>query len=288
MRKIKVMTAPDAPRSNPSPALLTSRTVLRICGGDARKWLNNLVTSNIETLAPQEARFAALLTPQGKIIADFFIVPDGACLLLDCASAVAETLMKRLAMYRLRADVQISDVSAQLAVCVFFDAPPPAASQGVVFADPRDAELGWRMIAPPGEIDAFGASAEAEAKWHTHRIALGVGEGGTDFTYGETFPHEANMDQLHGVDFRKGCYIGQEVVSRVEHRGTARKRIARIVFDAPAPARGTEILAGGVVIGATGSRDGVQALAMLRIDKAQEAAQAGQGLTADGISLRLA
>jgi len=270
----------------PSPVLLTSRIVIRISGGDARKWLHNLVTSDVENLQAQEARFAALLTPQGKIIADFFVVPDADGLLIDCASAIAASLIKRLSIYKLRADVQISDVSAQLCVSAFWDSAPPPASQGIVFADPRTARMGWRMIAPPGETDSLGALPEEHAAYDAHRIALGVPEGGRDFAYDETFPYEANMDRLHGVDFRKGCYVGQEVVSRVEHRASARKRIVRVEYDSEAPAPFTPIMANEIIIGQTGSSSGRNALALLRLDKADDAKAAGHDLTADGVTLR--
>jgi tRNA-modifying protein YgfZ len=280
--------APNLPTVSTSPALLTSRAVLRLSGRDCRTWLQGLVTSDVETLEPQQARFAALLTPQGKIIADFIVVRDGDSLLLDCDQAIAPTLAKRLAIYKLRADVAIADVSSQLGVAVFWNGEPPAVSQGVVFSDPRDAALGWRMIAPPAELDTFGADPESADAWHAHRIALGVGEGGVDFPYGDTFPHEANMDLLHGVDFKKGCYVGQEVVSRVEHRGNARKRIAKVLYDGAAPSAGTEIVANGVTIGVAGSHAGATGLALLRIDKADDALAAGHTMSANGVSLRRA
>lgn len=270
-----------------SPALLATRSILRIAGGDARKWLHNLVTSSVEALQSQQAAFAALLTPQGKIIADFFVVPDGRDLLLDCDSAIAPSLMKRLSIYKLRADVSITDTGSMLAVCAFWNGAPPYVSQGIVFADPRDERLGWRMIAPPSEIDACGADAEAFADFDAHRIALGVPDGGRDFAYGETFPHEANMDKLRGIDFKKGCYIGQEVVSRVEHRGTARKRIVRVQYDGIAPAPFTPVNADDIVIGECGSSQGINGLAMLRLDKVEDAIAAGRRLHANGITLRL-
>lgn len=270
-----------------APALLATRSIIRIAGGDARKWLHNLVTSSIESLENQQSAFAALLTPQGKIIADFFIVPDGRDLLLDCDSAIAPALIKRLSIYKLRADVAIADASSMLAVRAFWGDAPPALSQGIVFADPRDERLGWRMIAPPDEIDACGADADAFAAYDAHRIALGVPDGGRDFAYGETFPHDANMDRLHGVDFKKGCYIGQEVVSRVEHRGTARKRIVRVQYDGAAPAPFTPVSADDIAIGESGSSQAANGLAMLRLDKVEDAVAAGRRIHAGGVTLRV-
>lgn len=262
-------------------ALLGGRAVLRISGADARAWLQGLVTNDVEHIGAGEARFAGFLTPQGKIIADFFVVPDGDGLLLDCAAELAAPLAKRLTMYRLRAQVVISDVSAALAVAAGWDGPGPVASQGRIFDDPRDARLGWRAIAPPSEIEKLGEPA-SESEWHAHRIACGAPEGGADFVWGETFPHEANMDRLNGIDFKKGCYVGQEVVSRVEHRGLARKRVAQVGIDGPAAPVGSVILAGDIAIGVMGSSAGATGLALLRLDKADDARAAGKALTAQG------
>ena len=137
--------------------------------------------------------------------------------------------------------------------------------------------MGWRMIAPPSELEVLGN--HGEAAYEAHRIACAVPRGGLDFPWGDAFPHEANMDRLHGIDFRKGCYVGQEVVSRVEHRGLARKRIVGVRLDGPAPAIGAEIHAGEIAIGAMGSSAGEAGLAMLRLDRAQEALGAGVKLT---------
>jgi folate-binding protein YgfZ len=131
--------------------------------------------------------------------------------------------------------------------------------------------MGWRVIGPPDELDRLGVVAGLEDAYSAHRIALGVPEGGADYAYGDTFPHEANMDLVHGVDFKKGCYIGQEVVSRVEHRGTARKRIVRVGFSGAAPARGTGISTGELTIGQMGSSAGQEGLALVRVDRIAEA-----------------
>lgn len=249
--------------------LLTGRAVLRLNGRDARDFLNNLVTSDIEKLQPGEGRFAALLSPQGKILFDFFVTPDGDGLLIDCNAAQAADLAKRLGFYKLRADVRISDESANLAVAATAEEPPPA--QALAFRDPRHEDLGWRVIGPPDELDRMGAEAGGEDAYAARRIALGVPESGVDFAYGDTFPHEANMDWLHGVDFTKGCYIGQEVVSRVEHRGTARKRFVRVGFTGAAPTPGGEVKIGDVVIGQMGSSAGGTGLALLRLDRLEGA-----------------
>ena len=265
-------------------ALLEARAVLRISGADARPWLQGLVTNDVENITAGEARFAAFLTPQGKVIADFFIVPDGDGLLLDCAAELGAGLAKRLTMYKLRAQVAISDVSGSLAVAAGWGGPGTLATEGRIFDDPRDARLGWRAIAPPSEIAKL-AEAASESEWQAHRIACGTPEGGVDFVWGDTFPHEANMDRLNGIDFKKGCYVGQEVVSRVQHRGLARKRVAQVLISGPAPQPGAEILAGDIAIGVMGSSAGAVGLALLRLDKAEDARVAGRAITAQDATL---
>ncbi len=250
-------------------AILGSRGVVRVAGPEARAWLQGLVTSDVETLGPGEARFAALLTPQGKILFDFLVVPDGDGLLLDCAADQASALAKRLGFYKLRAAVQVADLSASLSVAALWSGAPPALAQGRIIADPRVSELGWRVIAPPSELNSLEPS-DGEADYDAHRIACGAPQGGRDFAWGDTFPHEANMDRLNGVDFRKGCYVGQEVVSRVEHRGLARKRIMRVSLEGVAP-EGEVVRAGEVAVGVMGSSAGGMGLALLRLDKVDEA-----------------
>jgi len=267
-------------------AILGSRGFLRLSGADARAWLQSLLTNDVESLGPHEARFCALLSPQGKILFDGFVIADGDGLLIDCAADQAQAFARRLALYRLRARVEIADLSTSLMALAIWGQEPPGAAQGRIYRDPRDAALGWRVIAPPGELAAF--EDAGEAAYEAHRIACGAPRGGLDFAWGETFPHEANMDRLHGLDFRKGCYVGQEVVSRVEHRGLARKRVARVRIDGPAPAPGAEILAGEISLGAMGSSAGGIGLALVRLDRAQEAREAGLPLLAGAARLEIA
>ena len=165
------------------------------------------------------------------------------------------------------------------------DAPPIL--DGPVAPDPRLAALGYRAIVPPGADMAPDYTEATDADYHAHRIALGIPEGGVDFAYGDAFPHDAAMDQLHGVDFRKGCYIGQEVVSRMEHRGTARRRPV-IARGAALPAAGAAITAGDKPVGAIGSTKGNLGLALVRLDRAQEAMDAGVPLMAAGAPIELA
>jgi folate-binding protein YgfZ len=264
----------------------------------------------------QPAIHAALLTPQGKILFEFFVVkaPDG--FWLEVAADKTADLVKRLGLYRLRAKVDIKDRTAEYRVFALWGgtAQAPAGAVGtLLFPDPRLAALGLRGLvpyAPGGRSDlapdlapdqapdlvvaplapdfaaARGALEVAAQDYHAHRIALGVPEGGKDYAFGDAFPHEADFDQLHGVSFAKGCFVGQEVVSRMQNRSQVRKRIVAIVGDAPLLA-GAAITAGAAVIGTVGSVAGSEALALVRLDRAAEAAAKGTSLTAGGVAIAL-
>lgn len=275
-------------------ALLPERGVVKVGGDDARHFLNGLATNDIAKVAPGTARFAALLTPQGKIIVDFFVteaaVEDGGGFFLDVPRALAQTLAEKLKFYKLRAKVTVEDLSAALGVMAVWNSAPVTSEYGLAFADPRLPALGTRIILPPQEAvaaaaDLGAALGEAEA-YDAHRITLGVPRGGADFSYGDTFPHEADMDVLGGVDFHKGCYVGQEVVSRVEHRHTARSRVVPVEFE-NAPWGGLAVMAGDKSIGTMGSSISGRGLALLRLDRAAEAMAAGTPLTSGNVEIKL-
>jgi hypothetical protein len=275
-------------------ALLPDRGVVKVAGDEARTFLNGLLTADIEQVAPPSARFGALLTPQGKIIVDCIVVEaeadDGGGFFLDCPRALAPNLVDRLKFYRLRAKVSVDDVSQSLGVLAIWDGAG-STKLALVYADPRLPALGQRAILPPESAPQaaadLGAKLVEAAEYDAHRIALGVPRGGLDFTYGDAFPHESNMDQLNGVDFAKGCYVGQEVVSRMEHRGTARNRIVPVAADGAAPDAGLPVMAGDKQVGLTGSAAGSQGLAMLRLDRVADAQAAGTRLTAGGVTVHL-
>ena len=279
----------------PGPCVieLTDRGVIRVSGPDAVHFLQNLVTSDVERLAEGEGEgaYAALLTPQGKVVVDFFAGRTGDGFLLDLPESHVEDTLRRLSAYRLRARVAIEDVSPETAVLVFLDLPAPPMLPGPAFPDPRLPGLGLRAIVPTAIAkSSFGLShivRTDEGAWHRRRIALGVPESGRDFALGEVFPHDADMDQLGGVDFRKGCYVGQEVVSRMQHRGTARRRIVQARAATALPPAGTTIAAGGRPIGALGSSAGETGLALVRLDRAREAMDAGEAILADAVPLTL-
>ncbi len=265
-------------------ALLADRGVVKLSGDDAKTFLNGLVTSDVTKLVPGSARFGALLTPQGKIVTDFLVTEStNGDLYLDCARMLAAPLAQKLGFYKLRAKVTVENISDRFAVIAGWDGDP--ATSDIIFIDPRDARLGHRIIAPSERAGIDGAEMVDAAAYDAHRIALGVPSGGVDFGYNDAFPHEANMDRLHGVDFDKGCYVGQEVVSRMQHRGTARTRIVRMTIDGLSPAPGTAITAGDKIIGVLGSAGGGRGLALLRLDRAADAIEAGAAFSADGVAL---
>jgi hypothetical protein len=271
-------------------SLLADRGIIRVTGEDAATFLQGLLTNDVEKLNPGEARYAGLLTPQGKILFDMIVVrvpsDPGAAFLIDCAAAQASDLARRLGFYKLRAKVTVADETAAHGLVAFWGAPPPAFGDAVVYADPRDPRLGWRAILPRSEAGAFGT--DALGTYEALRIDVVAPKGGVDFAYGDAFPQDANLDLLNGVDFGKGCYVGQEVVSRMKHRGTGRKRVARVRLADDTPAPGTPVLDGELPVGTLGSSSGREALALLRLDRVEEAKAAGRDLTAGGVGISLA
>ena len=270
---------------------LDQRGVVEVAGPEAGALLQRLVTNDVDGIGTGEARYAALLTPQGKIVSDFLVCATGQDRYwLDCPRPLASDLAKKLALYRLRAQVTIADRSPDLAVWAVWPERPTV--EALVVRDPRHGSLGYRVIAA-GSMPSLQTEG-GEAAYRDHRIMAGVPEGGVDFAYGDTFPHEANLDRLNGLDFTKGCYVGQEVVSRVQHRGTARKRVTPVMFQGRAPSPGAEVSVGHIVIGTMGSAvEGSAAepgrgLAMIRIDRAAEAAAEGAQVLADGVHLGIA
>jgi folate-binding protein YgfZ len=263
---------------------LEDRGVVRVGGADAEGFLQGIVTNDVERLAPGEARYAALLTPQGKILFDFLVarLPDGE-FALDCAAGQAADLAKRLNFYKLRAKVTIVDETADRGVLAYWGGEPENAPGAIVYADPRAEGLGHREILPRAKAVAISEADPSE--YEALRISLGVPKGGVDFTYGDAFPHDADMDMLNGVDFAKGCYVGQEVVSRMKHRAGVRKRVMRVRLDGPAPAPGTPVTDGDLPVGTLGAAAGATALAMLRLDRVEEARAAGRELTAAGVGV---
>jgi folate-binding protein YgfZ len=261
-------------------SVLADRAVLRLSGRDRATFLQGLVTADILGLAAGASRWAALLTPQGKILFDFLVVEQGDGTLIDCARDQREELTKRLAFYKLRAHVSIETVPGMAVAAVLPEAriEPPSA---IVFADPRLSDMGSRAFISEDRVSALNADT---SDYRARRIALGVPDTVEDIGSGALFPHEANLDQLGGVSFTKGCYVGQEVVSRMEHRGTARSRILPIAADRPLT-KGSNITGRGRALGQVLSTEGKRALALIRLDRVAEALDAGDPISADGAAV---
>lgn len=266
-------------------ALFSSRAVLRVSGPDARAFLQGILTQDIEPLAPGEAAFSALLTPQGKILFDFIIVADGENFLLDCDRESAEALVKRLTLYRLRAKATIAREEG-FAVAALWDgaAQPQGSADAIAVPDPRLEALGWRIIGKADSVAALaGAGAvDEEAAYDAHRIALGVPEFGKDFTSDEVFLLDVDYDALHGVSYKKGCFVGQEVTSRMKRKGDIRKRTLKLAFDGAPPAKGAAVGAGDSTLGEVLSGSEGAALALIRLDRLAAARTSGARLEAAG------
>ncbi len=264
-------------------ALLADRGVVSITGPDAAKLLQGLITNDMALLEQAPAIHAALLTPQGKIMFDFFVVGTAQGLWLETSREIAPSLTKRIAMYRLRANAEITDVSAVYDVLAVWDGAGDADAADIgaaVYQDPRLAALGARVVAPAGTVNT-NASAES---YHAHRIALGAPEGGKDYTFGDTYPHEADFDLLSGVSFTKGCYVGQEVVARMQNKMVVRKRVVKVRGSSDLTPH-ADVLLGEAAVGRIGTTAGADALAMLRLDRALEAREQAKALLANGVTV---
>lgn len=267
-------------------ALLPERGVIRVSGADAEKLLQGILTNDMRRLDTAPAMHAALLSPQGKIQFDFFVVRTDRGFLIETAKSSLAALKQRLTMYRLRAAASIDDVSADYSVAAVWDVAPGEnehSQHTVAFPDPRAAGLGQRYLATLASNwrrDLAHAEAATRDDYDARRVLLGIAEAGRDFALGDTFPHEANYDLTGSVSFGKGCYVGQEVVSRMQHKTVVKKRVVRISGEALAS--GGEVKAGEAVIGTIGTVAGSGALALLRIDRVAEALEKGQALTANG------
>ncbi len=252
-----------------NPQILSARAVIRLSGENTLGFLHNLLTCEIETLPAGTWAYGALLSPQGKIQHDVFVIHDGTTTFLDCAARQADALLQKLKLYRLRAKIQIGRDDA-LAIAV-------ATGEGHAAPDPRLASMGNRAIVAAGSLsggDGYDAA----------RIGAGLADSDLDIGVNGVFPHEANFDQFRGVSFTKGCYVGQEVVSRMQHRGTARTRMLPVTAAALLPPRGSAIRSGETVLGSMLSSTGQQGLALLRLDRLAEATAP---LLTESVSLRV-
>jgi folate-binding protein YgfZ len=263
-------------------AHLQSRSLIALDGPEWRGFLQGLITQDVETPAPGVARFGALLTPQGRLLYDLFVVerpdaPSGDGAWLDVEAEHRDALMQRLMIYRLRAKVGIAADDTPVSV-LFSDTAPPKPASGHWVRDGRLPELGWRgygVEMPAGAIEATEAEREAQ------KLRLGV-PGPADWGVDKTYPIEANFDLLNGIDFKKGCFVGQETTSRMKRRGAIKNRMLPLVFEGPAPAAGSEVLSGDRRAGEVLSGGDGRAIALVRLDRAL-----GADLTVEGRPARV-
>jgi folate-binding protein YgfZ len=286
VRRLRTFFAMDLPLPSEPLALADeSRGVLALSGEEAGSFLQGLVTNDVMRVGPDRAVWAALLTPQGRYLHDFFLAaaPDGS-LWLDCEAERRQDLMRRLTIYKLRAKVRIADASADLAVLRLYGAgaperlgiaPEPGSAQalggGIVFTDPRDARLGARAILPRAEAaglaDRLGVAAGRPDQYEALRLALGVPEGGRELEPEKALPMESRFDLLNGIDWQKGCYVGQELTARMRYRALVKKRLVPVAIEGPAPEPGTPVLLEGEEVGVMRAAAGRYGLALLRLEK---------------------
>ena len=264
-------------------ARLDDRAIVSVSGPDAEHFLQNIVTADLDTLKAGEAKPSALLTPQGKILFDFLISRNGPdAFRLECRAHMADDFIRRLTLYKLRAKVEISKQDESLVAVSWGTDSSPSETDSSWLRDIRfpQATPVWRSY------DSVQRNGDVAA-WRAFRIVNGIAESGADYALGDAFPHDVLLDQTDGVGFRKGCYVGQEVVSRMQHRGTARRRVLIVSGDG-LPAPGTEIVANGRPIGTLGSTAAGNGLAILRIDRVKDALDAGAPIIAGGVAVSVA
>lgn len=268
-------------------AILADRAIIDVSGPDAEHFLQNILTVDLAVLGQGEAKPGALLAPQGKIMFDFLVSRSGEnALRLECRADIADDFVRRLTLYRLRAKADISKQD-QPVVAVSWQSDS-ASSQADSTASQTESTVRDSRFQSP-VLRHYGAAAPSAdataADWHAFRIAQGVAESGPDYALSDAFPHDVLLDLLGGVGFKKGCFIGQEVVSRMQHRGTARRRVLLISAASDLPAPGTDLISGGKVVGTLGSVSGSHGLAIARIDRVKAALDAGAEITAGDVAV---
>lgn len=260
-------------------ATLADRAIIAVSGPDAEHFLQNILTVDLGALGDGDAKPGALLSPQGKILFDFLVSRSGEdAFRLECRDDVADDFVRRLTLYRLRAKADISKLDQPVVVISWQADSATSQSDSTV----RDSRFQSQVLRHYGAAPAADAT---EADWHAFRIASGVAESGSDYALGDAFPHDVLLDQTGGVGFKKGCFVGQEVVSRMQHRGTARRRVLLVSAAAPLPAPGTELVSGGKVLGTLGSVSGTIGLAIARIDRVKAALDAGAEIIAGEVAV---
>lgn len=265
---------------------LSDRATIRVAGPDAEHFLQNILTVDLDRLEPGMVKPGALLAPQGKILFDFLISRDGQdAFLLECRAEIADDFLRRLTMYKLRAKAEISKQD-QAIVVIRWDADSNVSETDSTGFWLRDARFPETVRVERSYSAQVSPDAET-AEWTRLRIAHGIAESDSDYALNDAFPHDVLLDELDGVGFRKGCYVGQEVVSRMQHRGTARRRVMIVDAQGALPAPGTDIKANGRSIGTLGSVDGTRGLAIVRTDRVGSALADGMQIMADEVALSL-
>lgn len=282
-------------------AVLEDRGLIRVDGSDARSFLQALVSNDVERVGPERVIYAALLTPQGKFLHDFFVFDLAGALGIDCERARQGDLQRRLLMYKLRAKIDIADLSDELAVAVAFGPEAlarlglpdeagrartlPAIPGAFAYVDPRLPALGARLVLPGrdahrlADLGLLAGDADHYDQW---RLGHGVPDGSRDLEVERAILLEYNLDALHGIDFAKGCYVGQELTARTKYRGLIRKKLFRVDADGPIPPPDTPVMLGDQEAGVMRSGRGAIGLALLRLDQVAAAHDRGQPLTAAG------
>ncbi|MEI9424695.1 folate-binding protein YgfZ [Mesorhizobium sp. Cs1299R1N1] len=263
-------------------ALLKDRALISVSGPDAEHFLQNILTTDLDALGNGDAKPGALLTPQGKILFDFLISRAGEnAFRIECRADVSDDFIRRLMLYKLRAKVEIANSEQTLVTVAWGKESIASENDSTAVADGRFGdETVTRFYvgtADTGDI----------AAWQAFRIARGIAESGSDYALGDAFPHDVLLDEMGGVGFKKGCYVGQEVVSRMQHRGTARRRVLIVQAGLPLPAAGAELTVGGRPVGTLGSTATLTGLAIARIDRVKAALDAGQPVLADDVPVTL-
>jgi tRNA-modifying protein YgfZ len=288
--------------SNAGYIVLADRGVLALRGADVRRFLQGLISNDIERIRPDQALYAALLTPQGKFLFDFFIVQQGEELLLETELARVGDLQRRLMMYRLRSKVEIEDVSEGFAVAALIGEGVPlmldlparpgacrALGHGLAFVDPRLVLMGVRALLPAQDAALALAQLRLDetprAAYERLRLSLGMPDGSRDLIVEKATLLESGFEELNGVDFGKGCFVGQELTARMKFRGLVRKRLLPVTFDGAAPAPGTIIRLGEREAGEMRSSSDGHGLALLRLEHVAKAKESGAPLIAGGTEI---
>jgi folate-binding protein YgfZ len=277
-------------------AWIGDRGLIKVSGPDAVPFLQGLISNDVTKVGPDRAIYAALLTPQGKFLHDFFITADGDGVLLDCEAERRVDLFTRLKRYRLRSKVELADVTEAWAVLAAWGGsaldvlglqPKPGAAtpfgSGTAYTDPRHAGLGARVLVAAGETGSLphDLTLTGRAEYESLRLSLGIPSGAVDLPVEKAFLLESGFDELNGIDWQKGCYVGQEVTARTKYRGLLRRRLAPVAVDGLPPADDARIFADGRDVGELRSQQNGQGLALIRLD----AIAAGARLTCGGATL---